>query len=350
MKNIFAKRLKSARTIKGLSMEALGNAIGVSKQMVSKYEKALSLPDSKLLIKIASALDFKADYFFKPYKVELGGIEFRKKASLSKTKVEGIKNNILDLLENYLEVENILGINYTFQNPIKNNKAVNDEDIERIANELRTAWNLGLDPIHNVISILEDHEIKIIEVDENTDAFDGLSTFVGGKYPVIVVNKNFPIERKRFTLLHELAHLLLDISEGCTHKEKENKCHHFSGAFLLPMEVVKDEFGNHRKNVALLELEAIQRRYGISISAIIFRLKVGGILSETQVKNFFISLNSDKAYKEHVNKSRFNSEEQSERFERLVYRAMEQELISTSKASSYLHQTVQEVKNNFAVI
>ncbi len=102
--------------------------------------------------------------------------------------------------------------------------------------------------------------------------------------------------------------------------------------------------------VALPELKAIQRRYGISISAIIFRLKVGGILSETQVKNFFISLNSDKAYKEQVNKSRFNSEEQSERFERLVYRVMEQELISTSKASAYLHQTVQEVKNNFVVI
>jgi Zn-dependent peptidase ImmA (M78 family)/DNA-binding XRE family transcriptional regulator len=350
MKDIFARRLKSARTIKGFSMETLANAIGVSKQMVSKYEKAMSFPDSKLLIKIASALNFKPDYFFKPYKVELGTVEFRKKASLSKTKVEGIKNNILHLLENYLELEDILGINYTFNNPLKKNEASNEEDVEAIADELRSVWNLGLDPIHNVISILEDHEIKIIEVDEDTDAFDGLSTFVGGKYPVIVVNKNFPIERKRFTLLHELAHLLLAIPVECTHKEKENKCHHFAGSLLLPMQVIRLEFGNSRRQITINELMVMQRRYGLSIPAIIYRLRNAGLISENTLRHFYISQNTNKSLKEQVNQSRFKSEEQSERFERLVYRAMAQEFISTSKASAYLQQSVQEVKNNFALI
>jgi Zn-dependent peptidase ImmA (M78 family) len=61
--------------------------------------------------------------------------------------------------------------------------------------------------------MLEDNFIKVVEVDKPLD-FDGLSAFVDNKIPVIAVNKNFPIERKRFTLLHELGHLLLSFSKA----------------------------------------------------------------------------------------------------------------------------------------
>jgi Zn-dependent peptidase ImmA (M78 family) len=142
----------------------------------------------------------------------------------------------------------------------------------------------------------------------------------------------------------------LAIPENCTHKEKENKCHHFAGALLLPMEVVKTEFGKNRRPITINELMVMQRRYGLSIKAIVYRLRNADILSENSLKKFYISLNKDKALKEEVDKSRFNSEEHSERFERLVYRAMAQESISTSKASAYLQQSVQEVRNNFALV
>ena len=50
MKNTFAHRLKSARKMNGLSMQALADMAGISKQMISKYEHAKSLPDSEKLI------------------------------------------------------------------------------------------------------------------------------------------------------------------------------------------------------------------------------------------------------------------------------------------------------------
>ncbi len=55
MKNIFSKRLKSARLIKGYSMQDLAVMLNVSKQMVSKYENGKSIPDSSGLIKMAKA-------------------------------------------------------------------------------------------------------------------------------------------------------------------------------------------------------------------------------------------------------------------------------------------------------
>ena len=70
----------------------------------------------------------------------------------------------------------------------------------------RDFWNIGSDGIINVIDLLEEHGIKVIEIDA-PESFDGLSSMVNDLYPVIVLNKAFSSERKRFTALHELGHL-----------------------------------------------------------------------------------------------------------------------------------------------
>ena len=81
------------------------------------------------------------------------------------------------------------------------------------------------------------------------DAFFGLSTFVNGKIPVIVLNNNKSISlvRKRFTVLHELGHLLLAL-DHLGDKSKERACDHFAGAMLLPVDSFKKIFGSHRVN------------------------------------------------------------------------------------------------------
>lgn len=84
-KTIFGRRLKSAREMKGLSMAELVEKVAdiVSKQAISKYEAGKMLPNSTVLIKLAEVLGVKVDYFFRPFKVSLSGIEFRKKAKMT---------------------------------------------------------------------------------------------------------------------------------------------------------------------------------------------------------------------------------------------------------------------------
>ncbi len=347
MKDIFAKRLKNARLMLGLSMEKLAEKTGISRQMISKYEKALSMPDSSVLIKLAQTLNQKVDYFFTPFKIELGPIEFRKKSSLGKKKQDSIKEKIQLMMEHYLELEDILSINYEFENPLSRTSVKNAEEVEEAAEELRDKWDLGSDPIYSVIALLEEHEVKIIEIDEDISDFDGLSSLIKDKYPVIVVNKNFPIERKRFTLLHELAHLLLKFPEN---SDKEKLCHRFAGAMLIPREEVKDQFGNHRWDISLNELIAVQRHFGISIQAIIYRLLHADVINQQKLRHFYIRKNRDKGFKEHTEEERYQGEEFSDRFEKLIYRALAQEQISISKAASMLGISVQQVRDNFAMI
>lgn len=339
MKEIVSQKIKSARALKGFSQQELADLIGVSKQMISKYEKGESIPSSSNLLKLGKSLKVKIDYFFKPSKIELGVLNFRKKSSFSIKKQESLEQRIKLNLENYLEIEDLLQIDYSFSNTIGKEKIAKIEDIERVVLSLRAEWEIGLDPIHNIIQLLEDKEIKVVELFDVDDTFDGVATFVNDKFPVIVVNGNFPVERKRFTLLHELGHLLLNLPD-CNIKDEENYCNKFAAEFLFPKRLVIKEFGVKRDLISLNELIEVQKKYGISIQAIVHRLVDAGIFTDNRKIEFYKKINFNPSLKREVNMERFQTPEKSNRFEQLVYRALSQEIISISKASSLLNQNI----------
>lgn len=348
MENLVAYRIKNARKLKQLSMQEVADELGVSKQMISKYENGSSMPTSTKLIKLSNLFGLKIDYFFRSFKIELGEVNFRKKSSFPIKKQNALKEQIKIELENYLYVEDSLSIDFIFSNPINNLIIKSFKEVENAVSQLRTVWEIGFDPIHNIIQILEDNKIKIIEIDED-DKFDGLATYIDDKYPVIVLNKNFPVERKRFSLLHELGHLILNISED-TVLDEELICNKFASEFLISNNILINELGGIRNNITYNELISIQEKYGISIQAVVYKLKEIGIINKNQHSRFYMKIRQNKELEEYVNQSRFNTPEYSKRYDRLVYRALAQEAISISKASSLLNISVDDINDNYKLI
>ena len=86
------------------------------------------------------------------------------------------KIEIKDKVQRYLEVENLLGIDKQFYNPIKRMQVKDLAKVEELADIIRVEWGLGVNPIPNVIEMLEEHEVKVLEV-EGHEKFDGMSTF-----------------------------------------------------------------------------------------------------------------------------------------------------------------------------
>ena len=200
---IFAQRLKNARVMKGYSMDELVAAMGnsLSKMTISKYEKCQLAPSSTVLISLSKALGQPVDYFFRPFTMQIESVKFRKhKSKLAVKQEESIKQNISDMFERYITIEEICNASVKFVSPFK--KPVSSaEQVKEAALKLRDLWNIGNDGIINVIDLLEEHGIKVMEIDA-PESFDGLSSMVNDMYPVIVLNKAFPSERKRFTALH----------------------------------------------------------------------------------------------------------------------------------------------------
>lgn len=350
MEQIFSQRLRNARIMQGLSMDELCEVMGniVSKQSISKYENGKMLPNSTVLIRLANVLHTSIDYFFRPFQVKLEGIEFRKKAKLSSKERAKIEEQVLDMVERYLEVESILDIDSNFNTRLDHTVVRDSKDIKPLADRLRELWKIGEDPINNIIELLEANKIKVIEIDAD-NSFDGLSGFIGEGCPFVILNKNFLPERKRFTALHELGHLLLNIDTVLSGREKEHLCNQFANEILISEPVFFNLIGNSRKDIALKELIDIQCQFGISIDALMYKAKELNIITESRLKIFYIKKNSASDFKEIVEKSRF-PEECSSRFERLVYRALASEIISFSKASVLIKKPVHQLKESLNLV
>jgi len=215
-----------------------------------------------------------------------------------------------------------------------------------IALELRIFWELGLNPIVNVIEMLEDKHIKVFEIDAPV-SFDGLSARVNG-IPVIVINKSFDVVRRRFTALHELAHIILDFDKSIEEKEIEKLCHAFAGAFLIPKKSFIEEFTKQRNHISLEELKHIKSYYGISIQAIMARAKNLGIINEHVYKNFSINFSMLGYRKDEPGE--YTGTEKSLRFNQLLYRAAAEEVISLSKAASLNNQNLSQFRKTFVVL
>ena len=118
---------------------------------------------------------------------------------------------------------------------------------------------------------------------------------------------------------------------------------------LVSQDIFKKLLGVSRHDISLNELRAIQSNYGISVEAQMFEAKQLGIISESRYKYFCISKNQNQAFREQVEKSTFH-EEKSNRFSSLVYRALASELISFSKASELLNESIYIVREQLELV
>jgi Zn-dependent peptidase ImmA (M78 family) len=343
MATSFGQRLKAARVMAGLSMDALVAKMGqvVSKQAISKYENSLMSPDSRILIALSEALSVKPDYFFSEYDVNVAEINFRKKASLGKKELDSLKARVKDEIERYVELESLIASSTQRQDDFNDKVIASLDDIEAFALELRDRWKVGREsPVAFVVDLLEEHGIKVIEL-EAPEGFDGLSGRAEGT-PLIVLNKIAPADRKRLTALHEFAHLCLSFNPALSDSAREKLCHSFGGAFLLPREVLIKELGAKRSEISFFELRNLKHQYGISMQAIMYRAKQHGIVSDYAYEAFSRAISAKGWRKKEPDV--YPIEEHPQHFDQLLHRAISEELISMSKAAYLANKSIEDIR------
>lgn len=351
METSIGARIKSARQLAGLSLRALADRLNgeVSHTAINKFETGALMPDGQILLALAKALNVQTDYFLRQQTIQITDIAFRKRSRLSVKQSNSIKASIIETLERYLELELLLNLNIGFINPILALKTETSADVEIAAKELLDQWDLGSNAIPNVIELLESKGVKVIELNADPK-FDGLSGWANGHVPVIVLNKSFSNERKRFTALHELGHLLLNFQESLEHSVIEKHCHRFAGALLIPTATLKKELGATRRAISLNELAAIKESYGISIQAIMARARDLNIISSDYFVRFRMWINAESTRKMEIGYGVYLGDERSTRFSQLIYRATAEEIITMSKAASLSNMRLAEFRDEYSAI
>jgi Zn-dependent peptidase ImmA (M78 family)/transcriptional regulator with XRE-family HTH domain len=350
--NVFGTRLKLARKMAGMSLQDLSDALGnkVTKQALSKYEQGEMNPTSAVLLAIANSLHLKPDYFLKKQSLQFGEVLFRKRAALSKKEEEAIVERVRDYVERYVELEEILNVQASFVNPLNDFAITQKSDVEKAAIKLRKDWNLGDNPIPNILEMLELKGIKVVLIDD-VDALDGLAVITSTGIPIVVVNrKDKSIERLRFTIIHELAHLLLNLSAVKDNpKVEEEWCHFFSSCFLIPSHMLLQMMGGGKRTyIYINELIKIKEYYGISIRAIVHRLRELTIITDNYYQRWIVYMS--KTYGQRNEPGEYKGEEASKGFDLLIARGLSEGFLSLSKAAALCNTDINNLRRKYVSV
>lgn len=334
----FPERFKAARKMNGFSLQDLSDALKnhYNKQHLQRLETGESKPDGETVKLLSRALHVQPDYFFRETIVSLEDLTFRKLKKLPAREQEKVKARTTDFLERYLELEDMLGIDNQIPFKPKSFQVKDELDVENAAIALRKNWKIGEDALPNIVEMLEENRLKVILLDADK-SFSGMSTIVDRKFGVIVLNQNreIPIVRQRFSALHELAHLYLDL-HAFEEKRVEKLCDHFAACMLILPSKLREKLGTRRSSFVMNELAIISGQYGMSMSAIAYHAYNLGIITTSYHKFFMIKYNQYKTRDKEF--TIYSGKENSERLLQLLFRAVAEEIISTSKAASLYNQ------------
>lgn len=286
--NINPARLKKARISRGYSLADLADKIGVTKQHISQCELGLRSASS-IIYKLSDALNYPVSFFCKPLNnIETSSATYFRSRKTTPKKLKEAANEKVDF---FSEIKDFFAeyVDYPELNLPKNIEFKDEyslDDIEKIAREVRNYWNLGMGPIKNIVSILQENGIIISKIKIGNNKIDAFSRWVNGTpYIIMSIDKGCAV-RSRFDIAHELCHILLHqhiTPEDIENKEKlnqiEKEADAFAGAFLLPAETfAREVFSSSLDNLIMLK-----ERWKVSVSCIIKRCSDLNIFTENQV-------------------------------------------------------------------
>lgn len=288
---MIGERLIQLRLAQNLTLDALAEEMGgiVTKQALSKYEQNQAQPSPIVLTKLSAALGVKANYLLSPSRISVEFIAYRKATSLPEREKARVKSVVTQYLEDRVRVRTLIGQGKPDFLPWNQLAISSLEDTEKHANEIRMLWELGASPISNVVGTFEEHQLCILSIEAN-EKFDGISALgrdTSGNIlaGALVTRQGVSGERQRLNLTHELGHSVLKIPSNIN---EEQAAFRFASAFLVPAERLIKEVGARRSYVHISELLILKKQFGISLQALLRRMRDLGIISDSYYRRWCV--------------------------------------------------------------
>ena len=287
------ERLSQILAARRLSQVQLASLVGVSPATVSKWRAGSQAPEREALERLASVVNVIPEWFTRQTAQKVSLPLFRSNASahvaaraMLEARLEWAQDIAMGLSE-FVDYPELNLPSRTFTDPDE----ITAEEIELAASECRDMWRIGRTAAQDIALAIEGAGVILIREETGIAQIEGLSAWseVLGRPLVLLSADKDNGYRSRFDLAHELGHLILHrhiprATERERHKQMEQQAHRFAGAFLLPAETFALEV---RMPVTLDDLLLLKRRWGVSVGAIVMRLRALKILDEDGAQALF---------------------------------------------------------------
>lgn len=288
-KQVNPRAIVTAMTARGVTQIQMAEALGITQGAFSRLISGdLYIKPETYLEQIASFLNYPIKFFYEDINVlPRYTVYYRRKLSMGQGELNRIHYNLYihkhalkKLLEN-VEVDT----NVPYVNPESGTP-------ERISQFVRQRWKVPRGPIKNMVNLVERAGIYVLWIDSLSDQLDGLVLPDEDGLPVIVLNKNMPPDKQRFTLAHELGHLLMHTGEFFPNQDMdyEREAHRFAASFLMPKE---DIFPDLAINTSFQAIAALKGYWKVSIAALVRRTYDLGIINKARYTSLNVQLSRD---------------------------------------------------------
>lgn len=285
---IYGERIRQAREFNGLAQIQLANAVGVKQAAISEMEYNEFAPSETLLKEIAKQTGFLPSFFelAPDDNLSFGTLNFRARRSASireEIKVyqyanllyQQVKRICLDVLMPPNKLPQLQGT------PIQQAVQITRDELGLNRNE----------PIKKLLQTIENSGVIILNLPRDIPKIDAFSMWakLDEERPIIALLSGRPMDRKRFSIAHELGHLILHQSIRPSLKLVENEANEFASAFLMPEQAIREEM---KAPITLTILAKLKLRWGVSMQALIMRAYNLKIITQRQTKYLFAQMSA----------------------------------------------------------
>ncbi|MBF0858698.1 ImmA/IrrE family metallo-endopeptidase [Gluconobacter sp. LMG 31484] len=277
-------RLTLARQRRGLSSRALAEMAGITPVTLSRIENGKNAPEPDTVRKLTLTLDFPEEFFFGETceAPSPEGVSFRSMSSMTARE----RDSSRAAAPFAYMVQDWVDARFNLPQPDLLDLST-ERDPAAAARALREHWTLGEQPISHMIKLMESKGIRVFSLAEETLRVDGYSCWRDNT-PYIFLNTMKSAERSRFDCAHELAHLVLHRHGGPGQgKQAEVEAQQFAASFLMPEADVRAKLPFV---TSLDQIVQAKKRWGVSVSALAYRLHKLKTLSDWQYRGTVIEL------------------------------------------------------------
>ena len=271
-------RFKAAQRLRGLSLSETAQRLDIKQNTLRKYLQDERTLPSDFWINASNVFDVPESFFRQrndDYQFDVSDINFRARAR--------IKAAYSNATVEYINLA--VAINSYFSKRIKNLpifKIIDDYNIDPCSEDaaevaalrVRSEWGLGVQPIKNIVSLMELKGIRTFSLPLNVREVDALSIPIDGQ-PFVLLDTQKSAERTRFDAAHELAHIFLHIydkkpphQDTTDYKKRESEADRFASCFLMP---TKSFLELAPKNMSIENMLKYKEYWRVSLQSINYR-------------------------------------------------------------------------------
>ncbi|KIH98610.1 DNA-binding protein [Streptomonospora alba] len=300
------ERVRESRAAAGLSQQALADAVGLERSMISKLEKGDRRIDAVELTRLAHVLESSVSHLLSSMPEIISrraGIPDREDVGDSVAARSAYRTEV-QLSVWLRDVRQLVEAGVLRPEPIRRypRTVTGTEEAREAARWLRDELRLGTGPIDSVSEACERAGQFTTVVPLPSDG----ASLVDAEVAVAVVSEEQEPGRRRSTAAHELAHMVLgdefssDLGVHASRQEREQSMEAFAAEFLLPADVTRTVAEEPGEEARRQDLVRVSATYRVSWGLAVTQLRHTGLLDSEESRELSARTPTDVEFKDAV--------------------------------------------------